>query len=196
MIRAGLSMACLRQANAAYSSEHAHYRIADPDVAEMAASAGLPPSLFAVRKASVMLQGGMPCELNGGWESLNRFCQEMSIRQLLLRLSNKEAEWDKEMPQFADLADASKRKVPTSSGGMKRRLSNARAMVHNPSFILLDEPTVGFDAHARRRVRDLIRRLREEVHDYSCHRTLKTGHFLSRQSVSNRSPYRIKTIEI
>ncbi len=67
-----------------------------------------------------------------------------------------------EMLQFADLVDACERKVSTYSGGMKRRLSIARAMVHNPRVILLDEPTVGLDAHARRRVWDLIRHLRAE----------------------------------
>jgi ABC-2 type transport system ATP-binding protein len=67
----------------------------------------------------------------------------------------------KEMLQFAELADAAGRRVSTYSGGMKRRLSIARAMVHNPRVLLLDEPTVGLDAHARRRVWELVRRLRE-----------------------------------
>jgi ABC-2 type transport system ATP-binding protein len=64
--------------------------------------------------------------------------------------------------EFADLVDAAMRKVSTYSGGMKRRLSIARAMMHNPRVFLLDEPTVGLDAHARRRVWDLIRRLRDD----------------------------------
>lgn len=63
--------------------------------------------------------------------------------------------------EFADLVDAAKRKVSTYSGGMKRRLSIARAMMHDPRVFLLDEPTVGLDAHARRKVWDLIRRLRD-----------------------------------
>lgn len=68
----------------------------------------------------------------------------------------------KELIEFADLADAAHRPVSTYSGGMKRRLSIARAMMHNPRVILLDEPTVGLDAHTRRKVWDLIRRLRDE----------------------------------
>lgn len=68
----------------------------------------------------------------------------------------------KELIDFADLADSAGRMVSTYSGGMKRRLSIARAMMHNPRVILLDEPSVGLDAHTRRRVWDLIRRLRDE----------------------------------
>lgn len=67
-----------------------------------------------------------------------------------------------ELIEFADLADAARRVVSTYSGGMKRRLSIARAMLHNPRVILLDEPTVGLDVHARRRVWDLIRHLRDQ----------------------------------
>lgn len=67
-----------------------------------------------------------------------------------------------EMLDFADLAEVQRRTVGEYSGGMKRRLSIARAMMHDPRVLLLDEPTVGLDAHARRRVRELIRRLRDE----------------------------------
>lgn len=68
----------------------------------------------------------------------------------------------KELLEFADIVDAAGRMVSTYSGGMKRRLSIARAMMHHPRVILLDEPTVGLDAHTRRRVWDLIRHLRDE----------------------------------
>ncbi len=77
-----------------------------------------------------------------------------------------------ELVEFADLADAAHRKVSTYSGGMKRRLSIARAMMHEPRVVLLDEPTVGLDAHARRKVWDLIRRLRSD----GCTIVLTTHH--------------------
>ncbi|MBP1627369.1 MAG: daunorubicin resistance transporter ATPase subunit [Holophagaceae bacterium] len=66
-----------------------------------------------------------------------------------------------EMLAFAGLEKEANRMVPTFSGGMKRRLSIARAMLHDPEVILMDEPSVGLDAHARRKVWDLVRKLRE-----------------------------------
>ena len=47
------------------------------------------------------------------------------------------------------------------SGGMKRRLMVARAIIHDPDIVILDEPTMGLDVFAVRRIRRLIRRLAE-----------------------------------
>ncbi|MGO9566151.1 MAG: ABC transporter ATP-binding protein [Desulfomonilaceae bacterium] len=66
-----------------------------------------------------------------------------------------------EMLEFADLVEMRSRTVDKYSGGMKRRLSIARALMHDPPVLLLDEPTVGLDAHTRRKVWELIRRLRD-----------------------------------
>lgn len=66
-----------------------------------------------------------------------------------------------ELLRFVDLQDVAARPVEKYSGGMKRRLSVARALVHDPSVLIMDEPTVGLDAHARRKVWDLVRRVRE-----------------------------------
>ena len=66
-----------------------------------------------------------------------------------------------ELLAFVELEEAARRCISTYSGGMKRRLSIARALMHTPRVILLDEPTVGLDAYARRKVWDLIRRLRD-----------------------------------
>lgn len=48
------------------------------------------------------------------------------------------------------------------SGGMKRRLNLAAALVHEPRLILLDEPTSGVDPHSREEILKLVRKLRDE----------------------------------
>jgi ABC-type multidrug transport system ATPase subunit len=48
------------------------------------------------------------------------------------------------------------------SGGYKQRLLIARSLVHNPSLVILDEPTVGLDPHIRRQIWDCIRQLRAQ----------------------------------
>lgn len=52
--------------------------------------------------------------------------------------------------------------VRTYSRGMKQRLSIARAMLHNPRLILLDEPFTGLDRHAAAKLQDLLARLKAE----------------------------------
>jgi ABC-2 type transport system ATP-binding protein len=51
--------------------------------------------------------------------------------------------------------------VETFSGGMKRRLNLAAALVHEPALILLDEPTAGVDPQSRVHILELVRRLRD-----------------------------------
>ncbi|MFZ5503771.1 MAG: ATP-binding cassette domain-containing protein [Pseudomonadota bacterium] len=63
--------------------------------------------------------------------------------------------------EFASLTHKRDAKVPTLSGGMKRRLTLARALVNDPDVIFLDEPTTGLDPQARhliwQRLRELMR---------------------------------------
>ena len=58
------------------------------------------------------------------------------------------------------LADRSKDRVSTFSGGMKRRLNIAAALLHDPELILLDEPTVGVDPQSRNAIFDNLEELK------------------------------------
>jgi ABC-2 type transport system ATP-binding protein len=64
--------------------------------------------------------------------------------------------------EFAGLTDRRKHRVNTFSGGMKRRLNLAVALVHDPRVIFLDEPTAGVDPQSRNHVFERIEELRGE----------------------------------
>lgn len=61
-----------------------------------------------------------------------------------------------ELLEFAELADRRKAQAKVLSGGLKRRLMIARALLHEPRILFLDEPTVGLDPRTRRRLWELI----------------------------------------
>src|SRR6266498_125543 len=62
--------------------------------------------------------------------------------------------------QYFGLAEAAKRRMGEYSKGMKQKLALARALIHDPSVLLLDEPTSAMDPESSRLVRDEIARLR------------------------------------
>ena len=77
-------------------------------------------------------------------------------------LSRKEVrERAKELLEFVQLSERGSSKVQTLSGGMKRRLTIARALVNEPDVLLLDEPTTGLDPQARHLVWDRLFRLKQ-----------------------------------
>ena len=68
--------------------------------------------------------------------------------------------WSQLMLETMGLADRAKDQVRKLSGGMKRRLNIAMALIHNPQVLFLDEPTLGLDPQARRAVWEYIARLK------------------------------------
>ena len=61
--------------------------------------------------------------------------------------------------EFAGLGNRAEAKLLTLSGGMKRRLTLARALINDPDLIFLDEPTTGLDPQARHLIWERLRRL-------------------------------------
>lgn len=68
-----------------------------------------------------------------------------------------------EVLDLVDIGTAIDRRIGTYSGGMKRRLDLAAALVHNPEVLFLDEPTTGLDPHSRMAVWSEVRRLNREL---------------------------------
>ena len=66
-----------------------------------------------------------------------------------------------ELLELVDLVEAADRRIKGYSGGMKRRLDLASALVHEPEVLFLDEPTTGLDPASRLTVWDEVRRINE-----------------------------------
>lgn len=64
--------------------------------------------------------------------------------------------------EMSGLKDKGKQKVKKFSGGLKRRLNVAVAMMHHPEILIMDEPTVGVDAQSRNYIFDYIKKVNRE----------------------------------
>lgn len=109
-------------------------------------------------------------------KSLIGFCPQetliydlLSVRENLVFAASLQSLSSKEfnkrisvLSEFLGLKDVMKKRIKKLSGGMRRRVSLAASIVHNPPILILDEPTVGFDPNARREFWELIRKLHEE----------------------------------
>ena len=75
--------------------------------------------------------------------------------------SRRAAERAQELLELVELEDAADRRVKGYSGGMKRRLDLASALVHEPEVLFLDEPTTGLDPASRLTVWEEVRRINQ-----------------------------------
>jgi lipooligosaccharide transport system ATP-binding protein len=99
----------------------------------------------------------------------NNLDPDLSVRQNLLvyaryfRIPREQAERRaNELLRFVDLEGKREASIETLSGGMKRRLMIARALINHPAILILDEPTTGLDPHVRHAIWDKLRELREQ----------------------------------
>lgn len=74
--------------------------------------------------------------------------------------------WD--LLLFVELTDKARVNIKTLSGGMKRRILLARALINDPELLVLDEPTTGLDPHSRRSVWEKLSHLKAKG-TYSSH---------------------------
>lgn len=98
--------------------------------------------------------------------SLNRdltIHENLELHARLHHLPKKERdERIADLLDYVELSDHADYLIDDVSGGMKRRAMIARALIHRPNLLFLDEPTVGLDAQTRRKVWELIRRMNAE----------------------------------
>ena len=86
----------------------------------------------------------------------------LELQGRLFDLSAREAAGRaEELLELVELTDAADRRIKSYSGGMKRRLDLASALVHLPEVLFLDEPTTGLDPASRVTVWDEVRRINE-----------------------------------
>jgi ABC-2 type transport system ATP-binding protein len=90
------------------------------------------------------------------YDNLKFFGQMYGVNGILLQ------ERIKEVLTQTGLLDRAKDKVKEYSGGMKRRINIAAALLHNPKILILDEPTVGIDPQSRNHIFDMIQALKED----------------------------------
>ena len=88
----------------------------------------------------------------------------LRLQASLFGLSRGEAKTRiRELEGLIDIGDAMDRLIGTYSGGMKRRLDLAAALIHNPRILFLDEPTTGLDPISRVRVWEEVQRVNKQL---------------------------------
>lgn len=118
-----------------------HVDIDDKDVREVKQMFGIVPQNLNFDMDLTVREN---MELHGRLYHMNRKDREERIAELL---------------KYVGVEEVINDKVRNLSGGMKRRVLIARALMHNPRILFMDEPTVALDPQVRRRIWELIRQL-------------------------------------
>ena len=118
-----------------------HVDIDDKDVREVKQMFGIVPQNLNFDMDLTVKEN---MELHGRLYHMNRKDREERISELL---------------KYVGVEEVINDKVRNLSGGMKRRVLIARALMHNPRILFMDEPTVALDPQVRRRIWELIRQL-------------------------------------
>ena len=99
---------------------------------------------------------------------LDNLDTELTVRENLLMYARyfdipraEAAQTADELLEFVQLTERADDQVEPLSGGMKRRLTIARALINEPELIILDEPTTGLDPQARHLLWDRLYRLKQ-----------------------------------
>lgn len=99
-----------------------------------------------------------------GLDPLMKPLELLTLQGQLFNMPTRQAKQRaEELLALVGLSDAADRRTGTFSGGMKRRLDLALALVHGPQILFLDEPTTGLDPASRRSVWTEVRRLNKEL---------------------------------
>jgi len=106
------------------------------------------------RKVGILLDNDGLYDGLSAYENLDYYAQLYNVPDREEKINN--------LLDFAGLIKKKDDKAGTFSRGMKRKLGLARAIIHDPEFLFLDEPSSGLDPEAQRMVRDLILHLAKE----------------------------------
>ncbi len=112
-------------------------------------------NLSSQREAIKKITGVVPQETN--LERDLNCIENLRIHAAYFNLKNRE-ERISQVLEISDLSDRSHSPVQTLSGGMKRRLLLARALLTDPSVLYMDEPSIGLDPQVRLRMWEIIKR--------------------------------------